>query len=73
MNPDQLRAVLEAKGLTREALSSASCYYLEDDQYTLTAEFPRAFKRSQVPGQPSSVELGESSMFDGQRALIAKW
>lgn len=73
MDDDQITAILEAKGLTKEALEGAWCYFLDDDGYTLVAEFPKALKRSRVPGQPSSVELGDSSMFDGQKAIIAKW
>ena len=69
----ELEELLVRKGLTQEALGDAECFYASDEGDNLVAEYPSRWQRSRVPGQPLSMETGESSMRDGARALIITW
>lgn len=69
----ELEQLLARKGVTQDALGDAECFYASDEGDNLVAEYPNRWQRSRVPGQPLSVEPGESSMRDGGRALIVTW
>ena len=70
---DNFEDKLKAKGLSPEALSEASCYYMHDDGETIVAEWPQRWPLSRVPGQPTHVSVGASSFDDSKRAKITKW
>lgn len=72
LEPD-LEQLLARKGIAREVLGDAECFYASDDGDNLVAEYPNRWQRSRVPGRPSSVGLGPSSMRDGERALVVTW
>lgn len=69
----QLAELVAAKGLTQDALGAAECFYASDEGDNLVAEYPNRWQHSRVPGRPLSIEVKESSMRDGERAMVVTW
>lgn len=69
----QLAQLVTSKGLVQGELSGAECFYVGDDGESLVAEYKPTQQHSWVPGRPSSMAIGQSSMRDGERALVVTW
>lgn len=67
-----IEQMLRNRGLSAALLESADCYYVSDDGKSITAEYPKTWQHSKLPGSPKSREIGQSSMYD-RRALIVRW